>query len=214
MTTCPACGHSAAAADVRFCPECGARIAPAEAAPPEAPPQAGGTTISVKQDVGSQTGGSATGVDLGGVSGPVTVNQQGDSFKVSLGNVGAGSQVAVGKNIHQSGAGAPPYSAADRAAVAQGLEGLKAALGEPEVSADRRALGTEFARQLEATLLREDGPPDAAVIQVCGDWLVANIPGALEALVAALSGPAGARALAAAGEAAVRWSETRLRRSG
>lgn len=169
-----------------------------------------GTNIDVRQDVGTQSGGSVTGVDLGGVSGPVNVNQQGDSFKVQLGDVGAGGQVAVGKNITQSGAGGAAYSAADRAALADELERVTEALASPDVPPDRRLLGTEFLRQLKGTLLREDGVPDAAVVQVCGDWLLDNIPTIRPTLAAALTGPAGARALAAAGDAAVGWGRARL----
>jgi hypothetical protein len=205
MITCPKCAHAGIAPAARFCPECGGALAPPAA--PAAPPA---TTIDVKQDVGNLSGGKATGVEMGGVTGPVTVNQPGDTFKVQLGNVGSGSQVAVGRNISQAGAGAATYSAADRAALSADLERVATALTGPDVPADRQLLGAEFLRQLQATLLSPDAPPDAATVQVCGDWLLNNVPVLRPALVAALTGPAGARALAAAGEAAVSWGRAHL----
>lgn len=205
MTTCPQCAQADIPATARFCPSCGAALAAPE---PAAPPPS--TTIEVQQEVGNLSGGKATGVELGSVAGPVTVNQSGDTFKVKLGNVGAGSQVAVGKQISQTNAGAAAYSAADRAALGTALDQVAAALTGPEVPADRQLLGAEFLRQLRATLTAADAAPDAATIQVCGDWLLNNVPALRPSLVAALGGPAGKRALAAAGEAAEAWGQARL----
>lgn len=204
MITCPECAQADIPTTARFCPSCGAALAAPE--PPATVPPS--TTIDVKQDVGNLSGGKATGVELGSVSGPVTVNQQGDTFKVQLGNVGAGSQVAVGKQISQTGGGGARYSAADRAALAVELDRVAAALAGPDVPADRQLLGAEFLRQLRTTLATD--APDAATLQVCGDWLLNNLPALRPSLVAALTSPAGARALAAAGEAAEAWGKARL----
>lgn len=205
MITCPTCSQTDIPDTARFCPNCGATLSAPE--PPAAPPS---TTIDVKQDVGSLSGGKATGVELGSVSGPVTVNQQGDSFKVKLGNVGAGSQVAVGKQISQVGGGGASFSATDRAALATDLDRVATELAGPDVPADRQLLGAEFLRQLRSTLTAADAAPDAATIQVCGDWLLNNVPSLRPSLVAALTSPVGMRALAAAGEAAEAWSQARL----
>ncbi len=160
--------------------------------------------------MGSLEGGKATGVELGGVSGDVTVQQQGDTFAVNLGDVGAGAQLAVGKQIHQTGAGAAGLSAADRSDLAAGLAALKAALEALEVPASRQMLAQEFVSQLEIQLAGDD-PPDGATIKVAGDWLLNNVPPLAPALRALFEGPAGARALAAAGEPAVGWATARLR---
>ncbi len=221
VTTCPSCQRADIPAAARFCPDCGAAlpaspalpvapeadVAPSITPPPKPPPS---TTIDVKQDVGQLAGGKATGVEMGGVTGDVTVNQQGDSFRVQLGNVGAGAQIAVGKQISQSGAGPAAASQADRAELARGLQAVGDALADPAVPADRQLIGREFLRQLEAQLIRDDGPPDGATVKVAGDWLLNNIPSLAPSLRALFGGPAGRRALAAAGEPAVGWAEARL----
>lgn len=208
MKNCNHCNRGNMAAAARFCPECGAELpGPADVAPPPSPPPT--TSIDVRQEVGNLEGGKATGVELGGVAGDVTVRQQGDTFAVNLGDVGAGAQVAVGKEIRQSGAGAAALGDADRAALSGGLATLREAVQEPAVPESRRLLAAEFVSQLEAQLLA-DGPPDAATLKVAGNWLLDNAPSLEPALRALFASPAGAKLLAAAGEPALGWAANRL----
>jgi hypothetical protein len=94
--TCPACGETDLPVLSRFCPACGA----AQPAPePTTPP----AQVDVNLEVGELKGGKATGLEVGQLDGDVTVHQRGDTFSVNLGDVGGGSQVAVGKDIRQAG---------------------------------------------------------------------------------------------------------------
>lgn len=221
MKACPNCQRAEIADAARFCPDCGAALSTSALAAPELPPPvaavaaapspaAPSTTIDVKQDVGQLAGGKAIGVELGGVAGDMTVNQQGDSFSVSLGNVGAGAQFAVGKQISQAGAAPAAATEADRAELARGLEAVSAALGDPAVPANRQLIGREFLSQIEAQLTGSEGPPDAAILKVAGDWLLNNVPSLAPSLRALFASPAGVRVLAAAGEPAITWAKVRL----
>jgi hypothetical protein len=225
MKTCITCQRVEIPDAARFCPDCGAALPVSEALTSEAPtsepppvatgpsaplPPAPSTTIDVKQEVGQLAGGKAIGVEVGGVAGDMTVNQQGDTFSVSLGNVGAGAQFAVGKQISQTGAAPAPTSAADRAELTRGLEAVGAALDDPAVPANRQLIGREFLSQIAAQLTGGEGPPDAATLKVAVDWLLNNVPSLAPSLRALFASPAGVRALAAAGEPAIGWARARL----
>jgi len=229
--TCTSCGRDDLDEAARFCPSCGAAQAGTEApeAPAAAPPA---TTIDVRQEAGTVAGGRVTGVELGQVAGDVTVNEApgvvqgdlvqgdqhvhggvvgGDRIEATIGNVGAGAQVAVGHHVAQSGAGGPaPLSAADRTALRIRAAALRDALSAADLAEGRRLVAAEFVGQLEAECLRADGPPDASTLKVAGEWLAANAPALQPALAALFGAPAGARMLAAAGEPAASWAAGRF----
>lgn len=229
--TCPGCGRADLDPAARFCPSCGAaQPAPPSPAAPDEP--AAATTIDVRQEAGSVSGGRVTGVELGQVAGDVTIHEApgtvagdlvrgdkhvhgdaigGDRIEATIGNVGAGAQVAVGHHVAQTGSGGPgPLAAADRSALRIRAAVLRDALSAADLAEGRRLVAAEFVAQLEAECARADGPPDASTLKVAGEWLAANVPALQASLAALFQAPAGARLLAAAGEPAASWAAGRF----
>jgi hypothetical protein len=213
---CTACGHDAMDPEKSFCPECGAKLEPAaqvepgtDAASESTAETTAETSVDVRMDVGQMSGGSkAVGLEVGQVAGDLVTKGDyvgGDQISATIGNVGAGGQVAVGKNIQQSGAGPAELSDAERGALEAAFAELDASIDGMDLPLDRKLVGREFLLQLNKAMLREDAPPEAGSIQVLGDWLVENLPGLKPGLGEVLGSPAGRRVLGLAGEAAEGW---------
>ena len=72
---CPECGNDRVPEGARFCPACGA---------PASEPVGAGAHISAETDVGSVAGGRVTGVDVGHVTGDVTVESTVNQIEVHV----------------------------------------------------------------------------------------------------------------------------------
>ena len=72
---CPECGTDRVPAGARFCPACGAQVSE---------PAGPGAHVSVAQDVGRVAGGRVTGVEVGQVTGDVTVESTVNQIEATL----------------------------------------------------------------------------------------------------------------------------------
>jgi hypothetical protein len=131
---------------------------------------------------------------------------EGDKIEAQVSAVGSGGQVAIGKEIRQSIVEAPvDLTAAERVELDGLLVQLRHQLAESDIPENKKAVGQEFARQLEKELTRTDKPPDSSVIKVAGKWLLENIPALTGALTSLFLSPVVGKIVEAAGDIAADW---------
>lgn len=130
----------------------------------------------------------------------------GDKITGQVGQVGPGSQVAIGQDIGQTITYGPAdLTASERLELEQMLAELKHQLAALELTGDKKALGQEFVGQLEQELTKTDEPPDASMIKVAGNWLLKNIPALAGTIAHLFLSPVVGKVVEAAGDLAVEW---------
>lgn len=135
----------------------------------------------------------------------------GDKIEGHVGDVGPGAQVAIGKQIEQTIAQAPmELSTAERVELQRLLAELKNQLVKLDIPESKKVVGEEFVGQLEKELTKTDGPPDASMIKVSGNWLLENIPALAGTLVSVFASPVVGKVVEAAGDIAANWVKERF----
>lgn len=130
----------------------------------------------------------------------------GDKIEAQVGAVGSGGQVAIGKEIRQTIVEAPvDITAAERVELDGLLAQLRNQLAGLDIPENKKAVGQEFAGQLEKELTKTDKPPDGSVIKVAGNWLLENMPALAGALTSLFLSPVVGKIVGAAGDVAADW---------
>ena len=130
----------------------------------------------------------------------------GDKIEGHVSGVGAGGQVAIGKQISQVITQAPvELTAAERAEVERLLTELKNQLASLDIPENKKLVGQEFVGQLEQELTKTEEPPDASTIKVAGNWLLKNIPALAGTIASVFANPVVGKLVEAAGDIAAEW---------
>ncbi len=115
---------------------------------------------------------------------------RGDKIEGHVGAVGAGAQVAIGKQIDQTMTSpAALLSAAERAEVDGLLAQLRDRLAQLEAPEGKKLAGREAVTQLAAELGKTDQPADPSAVQTAGNWLLDNLPALTGAVAHVMTNP-------------------------
>jgi hypothetical protein len=136
---------------------------------------------------------------------------RGDKIEGHVGHVGAGAQVAIGKQIDQTITHAPAaLTAVERLDVERLVAELQDQLAGLDIPHTKKLVGGEFVGQLGEELTKTEEPPDASTIKVAGDWLLKNVPALTGALTSLFVNPIVGKVVEAAGDLAAKWVKERL----
>jgi hypothetical protein len=122
----------------------------------------------------------------------------GDNFNVTIGPVGQGGQVAVGKNITQ-------VTSQEREELARVVDQLRRQV-EAEAPPERKAVALEQVAAIQQEV--QSDKPDLGRLQAAKQWFVANLPKLAGAVGSVVVHPIVGKLVEATGEAmAKRWKE-------
>jgi len=123
--------------------------------------------------------------------------KSGDSISANIGDVGDGSQVAVGNEITQTQSYGPPPTAEDIAQLQQMFDELKARI-EQEVAPAEKEKALERVDELKEAVTAKE--PDLTTVEYVKNWFGKNVPSVASSVVDLIVHPLVAKFVAAGGK--------------
>jgi hypothetical protein len=135
----------------------------------------------------------------------------GDKIEGHLGNVGAGAQVAIGKQIQQTNVQATTgLTPSERAEIVYWTAELRHQLANADVPENKKIAGQEFVNQLEEELTKTEEPVDGSIIKATGEWLLKNMPTLAGTLTNMFASPIVGKVVETTGDIATKWIKKRF----